>query len=139
MLENVSTKLSDIQQDLLKLLAPPPSTPVSAHSTPILIGHSLESDLHSLKLRHSRCIDTALLYEHPRGRGSGMKPGLAWLVKKWCGREIRTAKRVVDGKEVVGHDPEEDSRACIELVKKKITNGRSIHYILDVSKLKLRV
>ena len=104
----------------MALLATP-----TTQNTSILIGHSLESDLVALKLRHSRCIDTALLYEHPRGRGSGMKPGLAWLIKKWCGREIRT-RRVIDGKEVPGHDPEEDARACIELLKKKLANGTSL-------------
>jgi len=45
-----------------------------------------------------------------------LKPGLAWLTKKWCGREIQTRG---EG----GHDPEEDARACLDLMKKKIENG----------------
>lgn len=78
------------------------------------MGHSLEQDLKALKLAHPRCIDTALLYHHPRGRP--LKPGLAWLTKKWCNKEIQNHG---EG----GHDPEEDARACLELVKKKLING----------------
>lgn len=51
-----------------------------------------------------------------------MKPGLAWLTKKWCGREIQNRG---EG----GHDPEEDARACIDLLKKKVDNGMSQHNI----------
>ena len=104
----VNTTLSEVQDRLLKLLSPP-SLP-----TPILLGHSLESDLKALKLCHPCCIDTALVYHHPRGRP--LKPGLAWLTKKWCGREIQTRG---EG----GHDPEEDARACLDLMKKKVENG----------------
>lgn len=54
------------------------------------------------------------MYHHPRGRP--LKPGLAWLTKKWCGRDIQTRG---DG----GHDPEEDARACISLLQKKLESG----------------
>lgn len=54
------------------------------------------------------------MYHHPRGRP--LKPGLAWLTKKWCGREIQTGG---EG----GHDPEEDARACLDLLKKKLAGG----------------
>ncbi|KAL5508716.1 hypothetical protein ACEPAG_4801 [Sanghuangporus baumii] len=67
-------------------------------------------------LAHSRCIDTALLYHHPRGRP--LKPRLAWLTKKWCGREIQNRG---EG----GHDAEEDARACIELLPRKLKGGPS--------------
>lgn len=82
--------------------------------TPILLGHSLESDLHALKIAHPYCIDTALLYHHPRGRP--LKPGLAWLTKKYCGREIQNRGES-------GHDPEEDALACVELFQKKMFGG----------------
>ncbi|KAJ7049934.1 ribonuclease H [Mycena amicta] len=118
----VTTTLAQVQDHILKLLSPPAPNPFSAtaaasttpHLTPILIGHSLESDLNALKLCHPLCIDTALLYHHPRGRP--LKPGLAWLTRKWCGREIQARG---EG----GHDPEEDARACLELVKKKLDSG----------------
>ena len=93
-----------VQAKLLAILTP----------RTILLGHSLEQDLCALKLAHPRCIDTALLYHHPRGRP--LKPGLAWLTKKWCGREIQTRG---EG----GHDPEEDARACLALLKKKMVCG----------------
>ena len=95
-----------VQSHVLSLL--------SAKPTPILLGHSLESDLKALKICHARCIDTAIIYHHPRGRP--LKPGLAWLTKKWCGREIQNRG---EG----GHDPEEDARACLDLLKKKVDNG----------------
>ncbi|KAF7315936.1 Ribonuclease H [Mycena indigotica] len=120
-LSPVTTTLAQVQAHVLKLLSPPPSNPFSTGSsaptpylTPILIGHSLESDLKALKLCHPLCIDTALLYHHPRGRP--LKPGLAWLTRKWCGREIQTRG---EG----GHDPEEDARACLDLVQKKVDAG----------------
>ncbi|KAJ6567827.1 hypothetical protein B0H10DRAFT_1841408 [Mycena sp. CBHHK59/15] len=117
----VTTTLAQVQAHVLRLLSPPASNPFSTSSappapflTPILIGHSLESDLKALKLCHPLCIDTAVLYHHPRGRP--LKPGLAWLTKKWCGREIQTGG---EG----GHDPEEDARACLELLQKKMDAG----------------
>ncbi|RXW16099.1 hypothetical protein EST38_g9758 [Candolleomyces aberdarensis] len=103
-LASVTTTLAEVQTKVLSLLCPTPpvptpnpfsmnpnpssSSPPPPPPTPILIGHSLESDLRALKLCHPYCIDTALMYHHPRGRP--LKPGLAWLTKKWCGREIQT-------------------------------------------------
>ena len=54
------------------------------------------------------------MYHHPRGRP--LKPGLKWLTEKWCGRKIQTRG---EG----GHDPEEDARACLDLLKKKLEQG----------------
>ena len=107
-LRNVTTTHEEVQGHLMALLSVSP--------TPVLLGHSLESDLCALKLRHGRCIDTALVYHHPRGRP--LKPGLAWLTRKWCGREIQARG---EG----GHDPEEDARACAELLRRKIENVQS--------------
>jgi RNA exonuclease 1 len=104
-LVNITTTLPIVQAKLLDLFT----------SRSILIGHSLEQDLRALKLAHPRCVDTAVIYHHPRGRP--LKPGLAWLTKKWCGREIQTRGES-------GHDPEEDAKACIDLLKKKLENGR---------------
>lgn len=106
-LRNVTTTFGEVQSHVLALLSVSP--------TPVLLGHSLESDLKALKICHPRCIDTAVTYHHPRGRP--LKPGLAWLTKKWCGREIQNRG---EG----GHDPEEDARACLDLLKKKVDNGK---------------
>lgn len=120
-LAKVTTTHAEAQAHVLRLLSPPLPNPFPANenqpaatSTPILLGHSLESDLKALKICHPLCIDTAVIYHHPRGRP--LKPGLAWLTKKWCGREIQTRG---EG----GHDPEEDARACLELFKKKMESG----------------
>ncbi|KAF9526559.1 ribonuclease H [Crepidotus variabilis] len=140
-LDPVTTTFEEVQAHVMSLLSPPPlkspksnpfrmPSPTSRSSrsrsrspkatsfapppTPIVIGHSLESDLKALKICHPLCIDTALIYHHPRGRP--LKPGLAWLTKKWCNREIQTRG---EG----GHDPEEDARACLDLFKKKLELG----------------
>lgn len=115
----VTTTHSEVQAHVLRLLSPPPrnpftTSPATPPPTPILLGHSLESDLKALKISHPLCIDTALTYHHPRGRP--LKPGLAWLTKKWIGREIQAHG---EG----GHDPEEDARACVDLLRKKIEGG----------------
>ncbi|KAF8840863.1 ribonuclease H-like protein [Paxillus ammoniavirescens] len=103
-----TTTLGEVQQHLLTILAPKDGP------TSILVGHSLESDLKALRICHPLCIDTALIYHHPRGRP--LKPGLAWLTKKWCRREIQT-------KGEGGHDPEEDALACVDLLRLKIQYG----------------
>ncbi|KAI0266318.1 hypothetical protein BGY98DRAFT_1191446 [Russula aff. rugulosa BPL654] len=103
-LEPITTTLADVQAHLRTLITP----------STILLGHSLESDLRALQLSHSRCIDTALIFHHPRGRP--LKPGLAWLARRWLGRTIQD-------RGPGGHDPEEDARACVDLLKAKIKNG----------------
>ncbi|KAF8554782.1 ribonuclease H-like protein [Imleria badia] len=107
-LATATTTLAEVQTHLLTLLAP------AGRPTSTLVGHSLESDLKALRFCHPLCIDTALIYHHPRGRP--LKPGLAWLTKKWCHREIQTRG---EG----GHDPEEDARACVDLLRLKVQNG----------------
>lgn len=107
-LAGATSDFDSVQSQVLAILQSSP--------TPVLLGHSLESDLKALKICHPRCIDTAVIFHHPRGRP--LKPGLAWLTKKWCGREIQNRG---EG----GHDPEEDARACISLLNKKVANGTS--------------
>ncbi|EJC98240.1 uncharacterized protein FOMMEDRAFT_143323 [Fomitiporia mediterranea MF3/22] len=112
-LRDVTATLQTVRDEFTDILS---SSQGKTGRTPILLGHSLESDLRALKLAHSRCIDTALFYHHPRGRP--LKPGLAWLTKKWCDREIQNRG---EG----GHDAEEDARACIELLERKLKGGPS--------------
>ncbi|KAJ8586177.1 ribonuclease H-like protein, partial [Rhizopogon salebrosus TDB-379] len=107
-LASATTTLAEVQAQIVPILAP------KNGPTSILVGHSLESDLRALRICHSRCIDTAIIYHHPRGRP--LKPGLAWLTKKWAGREIQTRGES-------GHDPEEDARACVDLLRMKLRNG----------------
>ena len=81
------------------------------HRRTILLGHSLESDLRALQLSHPRCIDTALIFHHPRGRP--LRPGLVWLARKWLGRTIQD-------RGPGGHDPR---RGCGGLCGAEIKNG----------------
>ncbi|KAG9102215.1 hypothetical protein FS749_011644 [Ceratobasidium sp. UAMH 11750] len=99
----ITLKLADAQTSLLEII----------DGNTILLGHSLENDLRALKLAHPRCIDTSVIYKHPRG--APYKPGLKWLAQKWLNREIQVRQG--------GHDPEEDARACLELLKKKLKEG----------------
>ena len=101
------TTLSDVQTQLLAILAPQ-AGPIS-----ILIGHSLESDLKSLRICHPLCVDTALIY-YPCS--PPLKSGPAWLTEKRCQREIQTRG---EG----GYDPEEDAHACVDLLRLKAQIG----------------
>jgi RNA exonuclease 1 len=106
-LANATHTLPSIQSYFLGLLSAAPG---------VLLGHSLESDLRALHLRHPYCIDTSLLYPHPRG--PPMKSGLKYLAKQWLGREIQSGEG--------GHDSEEDARAAGDLLELKCTHGTSL-------------
>ena len=106
-LKDVTTTLKDIQTRLLKKITP-------KH---ILVGHSLNSDLIALKLAHPFIVDTSILYPHPRG--PPMKSSLKWLAQKYLHREIQK------GHGTMGHDSNEDARACLDLVKLKCERGPS--------------
>jgi RNA exonuclease 1 len=80
-----------------------------------------------MKVAHARCLDTSILYHHPRGRP--LKPGLKWLMKKWANKDIQTRG---EG----GHDPEEDARACIDLMRLKLKNGKGFGlFMVDVENI----
>jgi RNA exonuclease 1 len=80
-------------------------------SRDILLGHSLENDLHALKIVHTRVIDTALLYPHPRG--PPFKSALRFLAKQHLNIEIQKTT----------HDSREDALACLHLLQLKLKNG----------------
>jgi hypothetical protein len=64
-------------------------------SDTVLIGHSLENDLIALRIVHTKCMDTAHLYEHPRGFPYRMKlkvlaeTHLNWSIQQ---SQLRTLK-----------------------------------------------
>ncbi|EOA20276.1 hypothetical protein CARUB_v10000580mg [Capsella rubella] len=103
MMEGVTTTLKDIQEEFLKLV----------FKETILVGHSLENDLFSLKISHNLVIDTAVLYKHPRGRS--YKTKLRILAKKFLAREIQLSES--------GHDSAEDAKAAMDLALLKIKHG----------------
>ncbi|CAN7080422.1 unnamed protein product [Brassica oleracea var. botrytis] len=103
MMEGVTTTIKDIQEEFLKLV----------FKETVLVGHSLENDLYSLKISHNLVIDTAVLYKHPRS--GSYKPKLRVLSKKFLAREIQMSES--------GHDSVEDAKAAMDLALMKIKYG----------------
>ncbi|WVF70114.1 hypothetical protein IAT40_004902 [Kwoniella sp. CBS 6097] len=106
-LAHATHTLSSIQSALLT----GPNPLITPHT--ILLGHSLECDLTALRIRHPLCIDTALIYKHPKG--PPYKSALRWLASKWLKRTIQDSEQ--------GHDSEEDARTCVDLLKMKLFHG----------------
>ena len=105
MLEGVTTTLEAVRARILDV--------VTEHD--VLVGHSLENDLRALRILHRRCIDTALLFTHARGRP--FKHSLRALVEKHLGRQIQRGS--------CGHDPREDALAALELALLKTKHGKA--------------
>ncbi|CAK9796798.1 RNA exonuclease 5 [Anthophora quadrimaculata] len=103
MLEDVTTSLSDVQQTLRKLI------PADA----ILIGQSLNSDLHTLKMMHPYIIDTSVIFNITGDRYRKTK--LQTLVREFLGEKIQESKS--------GHCSTEDSMASMKLVQLKLANS----------------
>jgi RNA exonuclease 1 len=106
-LENVTTDLKDIQNRIINIVS----------SDDILIGHSLESDLNVMKIKHRRIVDTSITFQHVRGPPS--KPSLKWLATTYLGRKIQNGEQTGEG-----HSSIEDATACLDLVKLKILEGK---------------
>lgn len=73
-------------------------------------------------MRHYRIIDTALIFTDSRGHR--YRPALRALSHQHLGKTIQDSPR--------GHDPVEDARTCMELVKLKIEKGEKFgHHVSD--------
>ena len=103
MLQDCHTTLEEVRHSLLLLLP----------STAVLVGHSLENDLRTARFIHARCIDTAVLFPHPRGPPH--KSSLRYLTKKWLNRDIQEGH--------AGHDSTEDAGAAMDLALEKMKRG----------------
>ena len=103
MLENITTTLADVHSVFGRILP----------SNCILVGHSLENDLHALKLVHPYVIDTSCLFTPLATPMS--KPSLRMLTKKLLGQDIQG-----EG----GHNSVEDATACMKLVLLKMREGK---------------
>ncbi|GBM89979.1 Putative exonuclease GOR [Araneus ventricosus] len=99
-LRQVTTKLEDVQDQLLRLL----------NKDSILIGHGVENDLLALNLVHENVIDTSFVFPHERGHP--LKNSLKYLA------ETHLHKHIQDG--YVGHNSIEDAKTCMELMLWKI-------------------
>ncbi|CAG9088187.1 unnamed protein product [Plutella xylostella] len=111
MLTNVSKRLEDVQNDL-RALFPPDA---------ILIGQSLNVDLHALKMMHPYVIDTSLIFNFTGERSR--KPKLKALSKELLHEDIQSGRG--------GHDSVEDSLAALKLVQLKLSKtlefGDAVH------------
>ena len=105
-MRDVKTSLTDVQAALLTRIRP----------NTILIGHSLESDLMALKLKHDSVIDTSLLMPH--SRGPPYKRALRNLASDCLGKIIQTGEH--------GHDSAEDAITALELVLWKVQGDRML-------------
>ncbi|GBN57601.1 putative exonuclease C637.09 [Araneus ventricosus] len=103
MLADVTIKHSDVQQMLQKLLPP----------DAILVGQSLNCDLHALKMIHPYVIDTSIIFNSSGIRGK--KSSLKSLTYTFLNEAIQNKKD--------GHNPVEDSIAAMKLVQLKLQNG----------------
>ncbi|XP_012525476.1 RNA exonuclease 5 isoform X2 [Monomorium pharaonis] len=103
MLDNVTVTLHDVQQTLRTLLPP----------DAILVGQSLNSDLHTLKMMHPYIIDTSIIFNLTGDRYRKTK--LQILVREFLGESIQDNQ--------AGHCSAEDSKASMKLVKLKLANS----------------
>ncbi|XP_031253602.1 small RNA degrading nuclease 3-like [Pistacia vera] len=101
-LVGVTCSLAEIQKRMKKLLS---------HGI-ILVGHSLNNDLHALKVDHPRVIDTSLIFKYADGN---RRPSLNNLCKSVLGYEIR--------KNGAPHDCLDDACAAMKLVLAVIERG----------------
>ena len=104
MLEEVTTRLEDVQEALRSLLPP----------DAILIGQSLNFDLVALKVFHPYVIDTSVCFNITGDRRRKTK--LSVLTQLFLNKTIQTA-----GKE--GHNPIEDAQAAMDLINLKLEKG----------------
>lgn len=108
----------------------------------ILIGHSLDNDLRALKIIHRCCVDTCVMYPHPRG--FPFRQSLKYITKKYLDKEIQNYKSskqpgtaLDKGSESksgdadampppvqLGHDSVEDAHAALMLAILKANCGK---------------
>ncbi|KAJ6644311.1 Muskelin [Pseudolycoriella hygida] len=103
MMSNVTKSLDEVQRDLQKLLPP----------DAILVGQSLNCDLHAMKMMHPYIIDTSVIFNLsgvPR-----IKSKLQTLAREFLGEQIQANP--------LGHDSIEDCATAIKLVKLKLSKG----------------
>jgi DNA polymerase III epsilon subunit-like protein len=111
---NAHFTLHEIQQRVIDLIDEYSSVENSMNPA-FLVGHSLESDLHALKIVHSRVLDTCLLFPHNSGLPA--KNSLRSLAKLHLDRQIQ------EGHGSSGHDSAEDAIAALHLVQTLLMFG----------------
>lgn len=104
MLDPVTTRIEDVQRAIEKILPP----------DAILVGQSLNCDLHALKMIHPYVIDSSVVFNVTGRREAKTK--LKTLSSVFLGEEIQTAG-------ADGHCSQEDSVASLRLVKLRLSKG----------------
>ncbi|CAA9989959.1 exonuclease, putative [Plasmodium knowlesi strain H] len=99
-LQNVHTKLKDVQEHLKKFF----------NKESILIGHSLENDLHALQIHHEYVIDTSVIYSN--SAYCFLKPSLFNLCQRYLGITMKREK---------GHNSIDDAKISMFLALKKMS------------------
>lgn len=102
MMKDVTKTLSEVQQDVRNILPP----------DAILIGQSLQFDLHSMKMIHPYVIDTSVIFNIKGLRNHKTK--LAILSEIFLKESIQNLAS--------GHDSIEDSSASMKLVQIKLAH-----------------
>ncbi|CAM9724926.1 unnamed protein product [Discosporangium mesarthrocarpum] len=102
MLEGVETSLCQVQAAVLGIVG----------SGDTLVGHSLENDLRALRVVHTRCLDTAVLFPHHK---PGKRSSLRFLATMYLRRKIQGSGK--------GHDSREDAVAALDLAQLKMSKG----------------
>ncbi|XP_063535620.1 RNA exonuclease 5 [Cydia strobilella] len=100
LLSDVTKRLEDVQKDIRELL------PADA----ILVGQSLNLDLHALRMMHPYVIDTSVIFNFTGERTR--KPKLKALARELLKLDIQSGKN--------GHCSVEDSLASLKLVQLKL-------------------
>jgi hypothetical protein len=103
MLQNVETRIEDIQVRLLAMIG----------EQDILVGHSLENDLQALRLVHDKVIDTSVIFRGANGRKYSLKHLTNVLLRL----------KIQDGS--LGHCSSEDAQAALVLALRRARYGYS--------------
>lgn len=102
LMESVTTSLEDVQAAIRSILPP----------DGILCGHSLEFDLHSMRMAHPYCIDIGLIYN--LSGTARNKTSLKNLMAVFFDEEIQNSH---------GHCSVEDAWCAMRLLQLKFENG----------------
>lgn len=121
-MDKATTTQQQVREKLLQTIS----------SSDILVGHSLLFDLNVLKMCHPKIVDTCVIYDHTRKKP--FKASLKWLAETYLGRKIQAGE--AEGK---GHSSVEDSIACLDLVKLKLSKGPLFGQEPDSEPISLRI
>ena len=141
-MEGVETTLQQVQVAVLSVIS----------SETILVGHSVENDLKALKMIHRKCVDSVVLYPHPKGFPYRQSLRFVctyridhhhllglflhsfhhfrFITRKYLDRDIQSFKSNRETNQV-GHDSVEDAHSALMLTILKANMGR--YYGIDLS------